>query len=203
MRTAPIGLFNADHAEYRRIAATLDSAITHFDPRCLIASAAFDAALAAAVREGAGAEEMVEAARVEIAEARAFLAPRFEGDEPLLDGAAAALQRDLTAAANDDPALYGPELHLLEQAGFVRVAFRLAFWELLHAPDFESALVDVVNRGGDADTNGAITGALLGARHGEEAIPVQWRAVVLEARPAATGAHSRPYHALTLLELAR
>jgi len=33
----------------------------------------------------------------------------------------------------------------------VRVAFRLAFWELLHAPSVEAALIDVVNRGGDAD----------------------------------------------------
>jgi ADP-ribosylglycohydrolase len=51
----------------------------------------------------------------------------------------------------------------------------------LHAPSFEAALIDVVNRGGDADTNGAITGALLGARHGAAAIPDRWRAAVMSA----------------------
>ena len=56
-------------------------------------------------------------------------------------------------------------------AGFVRVAFRLAFWELVHAPGFKAGLIDVVNRGGDSDTNGAIAGALLGARFGEMARP--------------------------------
>lgn len=39
---------------------------------------------------------------------------------------------------------------------------------------FESALVDVVNRGGDADTTGAITGMLAGALYGVEAIPSRW-----------------------------
>ena len=104
----------------------------------------------------------------------------------------ASVAQDLRFAAADDPRLEGISsgggLDILAQAGFVRVAFRLAFWELLHAPSFEAALIDVVNRGGDADTNGAITGALLGAHFGEEAIPQGWRAAVLGAgfRPRRT-----------------
>lgn len=39
---------------------------------------------------------------------------------------------------------------------------------------FESILVDVVNRGGDADTTGAIAGMLAGARFGLAAIPPRW-----------------------------
>jgi ADP-ribosyl-[dinitrogen reductase] hydrolase len=70
-------------------------------------------------------------------------------------------------------------------AGFVRVSFRLAWWELFHAPSFEAALIDVVNRGGDTDTNAAIAGALLGAVHGSEAVPARWRAAVLSAFPLA------------------
>jgi ADP-ribosylglycohydrolase len=35
--------------------------------------------------------------------------------------------------------------------------------------------VSVVSKGGDADTNGAVTGALLGARDGYEAVPARWR----------------------------
>ena len=41
--------------------------------------------------------------------------------------------------------------------------------------------MDVANRGGDADTNAAIAGALLGAFWGEEAIPARWRRLVLSA----------------------
>jgi ADP-ribosylglycohydrolase len=40
--------------------------------------------------------------------------------------------------------------------------------------DFEKALIAVVNEGGDADTNGAIAGALSGALHGESGIPENW-----------------------------
>ena len=39
---------------------------------------------------------------------------------------------------------------------------------------FETALVDVVNRGGDADTTGAILGMLAGALYGVDSIPLRW-----------------------------
>jgi len=40
---------------------------------------------------------------------------------------------------------------------------------------FDQVLSDVVQLGGDADTNGAIAGGLLGARDGYNAIPSRWR----------------------------
>lgn len=39
---------------------------------------------------------------------------------------------------------------------------------------FEECLIDVVNRGGDADTTGAIAGMISGAYYGLDAIPEQW-----------------------------
>lgn len=39
---------------------------------------------------------------------------------------------------------------------------------------FEACLVDVVNRGGDADTTGAVAGMIAGACYGLEAIPRRW-----------------------------
>ena len=47
---------------------------------------------------------------------------------------------------------------------------------------FENCLIDVANRGGDADTTGAIAGMLAGARYGLQAIPEPW----LHALDAAT-----------------
>ncbi len=44
--------------------------------------------------------------------------------------------------------------------------------------DFETALIDVVNRGGDADTTGAILGMIAGALYGREAIPRRWLAAL-------------------------
>jgi ADP-ribosyl-[dinitrogen reductase] hydrolase len=53
--------------------------------------------------------------------------------------------------------------------------------------NFEDCLVKTVNRGGDADTTGAIAGMLAGATWGAEAIPKAWmskldKAVVQEIR---------------------
>jgi ADP-ribosylglycohydrolase len=197
MRTAPIAILLGE-PEARRAAALADSAITHFDPRCRLACAAFDAALASAVDGGASRDAMRAAALQELQPASAALLAEggHEGD---VAAAARALEEDLALAAEDDPRLHGRDVHLHRTHGFVRVAFRLAFWELLHAPRFEDALVDAVNRGGDADTNGAITGALLGAFHGESAIPARWRELVLAAVPREQGPLRDLYHPRSLL----
>jgi ADP-ribosylglycohydrolase len=93
-------------------------------------------------------------------------------------------------------------LSLHHHQGFVRVAFRLAFWELVHAGSFEAGLIDVVNRGGDADTNGAVTGALLGSLYGEAHIPSTWRARVLDALQDEPPSPLRDtYHPRRLLDL--
>lgn len=193
MRTAPIGVYFAQDPARRRRASLEDSAVTHFDPRCGLACAAFNAAVAAAAIGGAPERALLKAAESEL-EAAAGLLSRSV-DPALVDAARGALHADLRLAKQDDPQLYGPEVHLHEHQGFVRVAFRLAFWELLHAPTIEAGLVDVVNRGGDADTNGAIAGALLGAYHGRQAIPARWLAKVLKARPSSNSKDVGPrYH---------
>lgn len=50
-----------------------------------------------------------------------------------------------------------------------------AFACLLQAKNFEDGLLAVVNRGGDADTVGAVAGGLLGARFGYSSIPKRWK----------------------------
>ncbi|MBL8415398.1 MAG: ADP-ribosylglycohydrolase family protein, partial [Propionivibrio sp.] len=48
------------------------------------------------------------------------------------------------------------------------------FQSFFATASFEECLIDVVNRGGDADTTGAIAGMLAGARYGLQAIPKRW-----------------------------
>jgi ADP-ribosylglycohydrolase len=59
--------------------------------------------------------------------------------------------------------------------GYTIVTTQIAFAALASGTPFEDALIEVVNKGGDADTNGAVAGALLGARDGYRAIPARWR----------------------------
>jgi ADP-ribosyl-[dinitrogen reductase] hydrolase len=49
----------------------------------------------------------------------------------------------------------------------------------LVAVDLRSGLERVVRLAGDADTNGAVAGAMLGARFGASAIPTSWLEVLL------------------------
>ncbi len=183
VRTAPIGVFYAEQDQERAKASLQDSAITHFDPRCQLACAALNGAIAACIRaEGElTKDKVVEGALSALALSTPLLGRAQEEFMREIQDAVEGLKADLQLARKEDPQLYGPELHLLQQESFVRVAFRLAFWELFHAPSFEAALVDVVNRGGDADGNGAVTGALLGAFYGARAIPDRWQKAMLSA----------------------
>jgi ADP-ribosyl-[dinitrogen reductase] hydrolase len=61
-----------------------------------------------------------------------------------------------------------------ERMGFVLTALRIGFAAAFGRPDVESAIAFAVNLGGDADTNGAVAGALAGARHGAATIPARW-----------------------------
>ncbi len=182
MRTAPLGVFFASNRDARVRASLEDSALTHYDPRCQLSCVALNGSIAAPIGSAKPPRpaEIARAALVDVSLAAAHLAKAQSEDVLYIQDAVEALQEDLEFAAAADPELYGPELHLFNTAGYVRVAFRLAYWELFHAPSFEAALIDVVNRGGDSDTNAAIAGALLGAVHGEAGIPERWRTPVLE-----------------------
>ena len=59
-------------------------------------------------------------------------------------------------------------------SGFVVDTIQAVFQSFFATETFEDCLVDVVNRGGDADTTGAIAGMLAGARYGMESIPKRW-----------------------------
>lgn len=61
-----------------------------------------------------------------------------------------------------------------EKRGYTLKAMGAALWALWHPADFTDGLVTVVNEGGDADTNGAPAGAVLGARFGYDAIPAEY-----------------------------
>jgi ADP-ribosyl-[dinitrogen reductase] hydrolase len=83
-------------------------------------------------------------------------------------------------------------------SGWIVHTLQAVFQAFFAHDTFEAVLLDVVNRGGDADTTGAIAGMLAGACYGVEAIPRRWlRALDRDVRLACE------QQALALLELAR
>jgi len=60
-------------------------------------------------------------------------------------------------------------------SGYIVETLRAVFQAFFSTENFEKAMLDVVNRGGDSDTTGAILGMIAGAYYGSNAIPEQWR----------------------------
>jgi ADP-ribosylglycohydrolase/fructose-1,6-bisphosphatase/inositol monophosphatase family enzyme len=184
MRVSPLAVFASQASVEEAVAwARADSALTHPHPVCGDAVAAFVVAVRQALREGRGAQTAYEAARA-------------WADAP---GCEPSVRAALRAAASGAPVCDAGS------QGFVLIALQNAFFELLHAPDLQTGVVNTVRRGGDTDTNAAIAGALLGAVHGRDAIPVQWRVMISSCRPHALRApRPRPmaYWPVDLLEQA-
>ncbi|MBI1320160.1 MAG: ADP-ribosylglycohydrolase family protein [Candidatus Hydrogenedens sp.] len=164
MRIAPLGIFGARHAlEQVGAWARQDAAITHPHAVCQQANALFAMAIARAIREPV--DGMALYAEIVAWAAEAAVEP--------------ALAEAIARAAE------APPQDFMHQQGWVLVAFQNALWQLGHAESLEAGVVDTVMRGGDTDTNAAISGALLGAVHGAEAIPPQWRDSILRCEPEA------------------
>jgi ADP-ribosyl-[dinitrogen reductase] hydrolase len=62
----------------------------------------------------------------------------------------------------------------LNPTGYVLDTVDCALWALMNTDGFEDAVVEAVNLGGDADTIGALCGAMAGAFYGEADIPTRW-----------------------------
>jgi ADP-ribosyl-[dinitrogen reductase] hydrolase len=59
-------------------------------------------------------------------------------------------------------------------SGYIVHTVQTVFDGFFNTGSFEDCLVRVVNRGGDADTTGALGGQLAGAFYGVQGIPVRW-----------------------------
>jgi ADP-ribosylglycohydrolase/fructose-1,6-bisphosphatase/inositol monophosphatase family enzyme len=162
MRVAPIGIRAAGDPAAAAETARVDSALTHPNPVCLHACAAYCAAIAAGIG-GATREQMVEAALAQCS------GPVHE--------AIGRCERPADFSA---------------RPGSVIVTLQNAFFRLVRSPELEQALIETVGCGGDADTNAAVAGALLGALYGRDAFPERWVFPVLACRPLAEAGAPRP-----------
>jgi ADP-ribosyl-[dinitrogen reductase] hydrolase len=154
MRAAIVGAFFAGDPARRVSFGEALARVTHTDPRA-IEGAQFVAALAAqAVRGPAQERPDLEAACGEVHDA--LLREAIQS--------AQRLARDQAATADAARAL-GVTGYVVHTVAFA------AFCAARHGSDARRALEEAVNAGGDADTIGAIVGALVGARHGLSGLP--------------------------------
>jgi ADP-ribosyl-[dinitrogen reductase] hydrolase len=150
MYCAPLGVVRAFDREALIDEAPALSMLTHWDGRCRTAVLSVTLAAAALVRG-----DDAEAAVVEAVGAVAA----HEGGEEL---------EFLVGEAGRSRPVDGPDM------GFTLFAAAIGLRTAVEAPDVETGLREVVGLGGDTDTNAAVAGALLGARHGWGALPAAW-----------------------------
>jgi ADP-ribosyl-[dinitrogen reductase] hydrolase len=161
MRASPLGVIGwCMEPEKLAELAVLDSRLSHPHPVCCAAVAIYTHAIAHSIRTGEGPAQTY-AATVDFARQSLVC-------EPAIDSL---LQAEV-----------GPPDDFVDRMGWVRIALQNAFHQLLAAPSLEAGVVATVQAGGDTDTNGCISGALLGAVHGLEAVPERWKSAVLACR---------------------
>ncbi|MCB9867506.1 MAG: ADP-ribosylglycohydrolase family protein [Phycisphaerales bacterium] len=164
MRAGILGLYAGEDDERLRRLVHRSTRITHTDP--LAEEGALLVALAAryAARHGGDALEPA----VFLADAR--VAVTDDRWREVLDLVAVALER------NSTPDKFAESAGLIGGvSGFIvhTVAASLFCW-LRYAGDFRAGVEGVIRLGGDTDSTAAITGGLLGAALGAEAIPAEW-----------------------------
>ncbi len=165
MRVAPIGFFFHDDLTQLKKAALLSSRITHFHPQGLAGAVAQAAAVGLVVRYGIADEALDRQAFCKtIAELVKDIDARFARyimDIPMestgdLDGDVELLRKRFSC-----------DVRAIEAVPPAIAAFLLA-------NDFRGALILAVNLGGDADTIGAMTGAIAGGYYGMIQFPEEW-----------------------------
>jgi ADP-ribosyl-[dinitrogen reductase] hydrolase len=153
MRCAPIAVAYSDDLDSLFHASVASSWITHADPRCTYGCALLNRVIAGLLREenGHAVDSAVEFCRERI------------DDEPGTD--------ELFKPVQDVRELDASEL---SNSGYVVDTVQSSLYYALTADDFEDAVVDAVNSGGDTDTVGAVTGAVAGARFGASEVSERW-----------------------------
>ena len=68
-----------------------------------------------------------------------------------------------------------------ESMGYTLRTLGAALWAYWHATSYKEGILKIVLSGGDADTNAAVAGAILGAKFGIDQIPEEWRNGLLYA----------------------
>ena len=65
--------------------------------------------------------------------------------------------------------------------GYTLRTLGAALWAYWHATSYKEGILKIVLSGGDADTNAAVAGAILGAKFGINQIPEEWKDGLLYA----------------------
>jgi len=154
MRCPPLAVAHSADADTLIEVSRQSSRITHADPRCTDGCAVLNRTIAALSRDESNP----------LQSALDHVRPDASGE--LVDAL--------------EPVAEGRKPETLSTSGYVVHSLQTALYDGLNADSAEDAVVTTVNRGGDADTIGAIAGAVAGARFGASGLPQRWLSAIDE-----------------------
>jgi ADP-ribosyl-[dinitrogen reductase] hydrolase len=160
MRCPPVALRHLRSGVDLVRTARSSALVTHYDARCEWSTAVTAVAIATCL---SGAPAPVG----DVASAAAAI-----GGKGWLGDSIAQVTEAVQSV--EGAALSALELDSPVDMGFTLKAMQVALWCTAQPGGFEETVVAVVNEGGDTDTNGAVAGAVMGARHGASNIPQRW-----------------------------
>ncbi len=184
MRIAPVGLFFHDNPKKAAQQAIEISMLTHKDVRAILSACAVAISVSLSVESKTILSEkeffgkiisylhkikLPEILNRQEERIEQFFASADILAEHLSDSYQIA-SRKISEYVNEITGQYMPAEH-----PFCLCSVMMSFWHFLHNRDStEEAIISAVNAGGDADTIGAITGAMIGALKGDKSIPYHW-----------------------------
>lgn len=170
MRIAPLGLINYAHVpavKFAREGAEI-AAITHGHSLGYMPAAV----LALIIRALVYAGEPV-TLKEAILQARDATAEAFAGDAHL-ERLTGILEQAIALSENGDDDL--SNIHRLGEGWVAEETLGISLYcALRHQTDFSAGVIAAVNHSGDSDSTGAVTGNILGAVLGYEAIEEKWK----------------------------
>jgi ADP-ribosylglycohydrolase len=157
MRSPALGVWGHRDMSHVALQAEITCALTHADPRC-VESSRLVALMIAGVLNGEAEQDLFSRLLADsTADARGWMERALTGDIALLD-------LDGSRSGRIDP-----------QYGYTYKCLGVAAWALLNPKGDDQGIQAVIGEGGDADTNAAVAGAVLGARFGHSGIPLNLR----------------------------
>ncbi|WP_413175785.1 ADP-ribosylglycohydrolase family protein [Anabaena azotica] len=156
MRTSVLGIWEYFNQEKVRINAENICKITHADPRCIGSCIAVSLAISHLLQSVEDINLLVDQIEYDV---KSF--------HPEIEDYFAKAKADSLDYLDLDEGLNANESYSLS---YTLKTLGAGFWALLHAANFREGITAIIQEGGDADTNAAVAGALLGARFGYQEI---------------------------------
>ena len=166
MRCAPVAIANLNDPVGLIRQSAQSSVVTHFAPTCQWSCILINAVIALLCR--GRRPDLTAIYQAALRDGMPDVLAQSESDGIPIDA--------FTAAAIGSPMPETMDWLRKNQrlVGHTLLAAQVGLWAAVTPLNFEDALVEVVSSGGDTDTNGAVAGAVLGARYGMDAIPDRW-----------------------------